>query len=121
MRAIADLRQRGLDVRGLLVGEGPFREELERLLVQLDLTGKVILAGYQSDILAHLVAMDVVVIPSQGRTVNGEARGHGSGSAGCGFRGRWAARGDRARSDRIPGAARRSRRRSAESAGSVDA
>jgi glycosyltransferase involved in cell wall biosynthesis len=64
VRAIAQLRERGLDVRGLLVGEGPFREELERLLVRLDLRGKVTLTGYQSDILPYLAAMDVVVIPS---------------------------------------------------------
>jgi glycosyltransferase involved in cell wall biosynthesis len=64
VRAIAQLREKGLDVRGLFVGEGEFREELERLLVQLDLTGKVVLTGYQPDTLPYLAAMDVVAIPS---------------------------------------------------------
>jgi glycosyltransferase involved in cell wall biosynthesis len=64
VRASAPLRGRGLDVRGLLVGEGPLREELERLLVQLGLSGVVTLAGYQSDMVPYLAAMDVVAIPS---------------------------------------------------------
>jgi glycosyltransferase involved in cell wall biosynthesis len=64
VRAIARLRERGLDVRGLVVGEGSFGGALERLVGALGLTGKVNLAGYQADLLPYLAAMDVVVIPS---------------------------------------------------------
>jgi glycosyltransferase involved in cell wall biosynthesis len=64
VRAIAQLRERELDVRGLIVGEGPFGDALQRLVTDLGLMRNVMLAGYQADLLPYLAAMDAVVIPS---------------------------------------------------------
>jgi glycosyltransferase involved in cell wall biosynthesis len=48
----------------LLVGDGPERENLKRLAVELDLENYVIFAGTTNDVPAYLSAMDVFVFPS---------------------------------------------------------
>ena len=51
-------------VRFMLVGEGPLRQELERLAMSLGIRDRLVLTGYHSDIRDMMAAMDVVVIPS---------------------------------------------------------
>jgi glycosyltransferase involved in cell wall biosynthesis len=51
-------------VRFMLVGEGPLRQELERLAISLGIRDRLVFAGYRSDIRDMMAAMDVVVIPS---------------------------------------------------------
>ena len=60
--AIAALDQP--DWRLVIVGEGPARRALEARVAQPDLTGKVMLAGHQEDVVKLYKAFDWVMIPS---------------------------------------------------------
>ncbi|QEG28141.1 Alpha-D-kanosaminyltransferase [Gemmata obscuriglobus] len=48
----------------VLFGEGPLRGELERRIAELDLTGRVALPGFRTDLDALIGGADVVVLPS---------------------------------------------------------
>jgi glycosyltransferase involved in cell wall biosynthesis len=52
------------DVRFLFVGDGPLKSDLERLVRQLDISHKVIFAGFRPDISRVLSAIDILVVPS---------------------------------------------------------
>jgi glycosyltransferase involved in cell wall biosynthesis len=89
LRAIGLLRDRGLDIRAILVGDGPERSRLEALVTELDLTERVRFTGEVEDVRpfmgqAHVVAQtsafegfgDVVIeAMAMGRPVVGTARG----------------------------------------------
>ncbi len=49
----------------LLVGEGPLRDELERLAARLGIAPKVHFAGQRSDVPDLLTAADLLVLPSR--------------------------------------------------------
>ncbi len=55
---------REVDVRLLVLGDGPERAELERLAAQPPLAGRVRFAGYQADPRAHYRCMDVFALTS---------------------------------------------------------
>lgn len=66
IRAIHQLRQRtGRDIRGLLVGNGPEREKLERLAAELGMAEVIAFPGEvdHSQINAYYKAIDLFVIP----------------------------------------------------------
>lgn len=66
IRAINQLRQRtGRDIRGMLVGNGPERESLEQLTVELGLQEVIAFPGEvdHSQINAYYKAIDLFVIP----------------------------------------------------------
>jgi glycosyltransferase involved in cell wall biosynthesis len=65
IRAVAILRDQGMDVAGLVVGEGPSGEALERLVGELGLTGHVVLTGHVDNhrIEDHYAMIDLFVIP----------------------------------------------------------
>jgi glycosyltransferase involved in cell wall biosynthesis len=48
----------------LFVGDGPLKSDLERLVRQLDISHKVIFAGFRPDISRVLSAIDILVVPS---------------------------------------------------------
>jgi len=52
------------EVRFLFVGDGPLKSDLERLVRQLDISHKVIFAGFRPDISRVLSAIDILVVPS---------------------------------------------------------
>jgi len=64
IRAVHALRQGGLPVRLVLVGEGEERPRLESLIGELGLAEFVTLAGWQSDARGHFEAMDVFCLSS---------------------------------------------------------
>ena len=66
LRACAELRRRGVDVRCVLVGDGPDRRMLESLRDELDLADAVDLVGHRTreQIAAHIADADVLVAPS---------------------------------------------------------
>lgn len=66
LEAMARVRQGIPTVRGLIVGEGPQRANIERRCRELGLEGVVILAGHREDIPDLLAGMDVVVSASTG-------------------------------------------------------
>lgn len=64
LQSIPKLYQTIPNVRFILVGEGPFRKDLEDQTCSLGITGKIVFTGQRSDIRDMMAAMDVVVIPS---------------------------------------------------------
>ncbi|MGO9754342.1 MAG: glycosyltransferase [Solirubrobacteraceae bacterium] len=64
IRAVALLKRRGVAIRCVIAGEGPEREQLQRLVGALDCEAEVWLAGLRSDVPALLAALDVAVLPS---------------------------------------------------------
>lgn len=63
LRAFAAL-PRTLRTRLLLVGDGPMREELERLADDLAIAGRVEFAGHSEQVPLQLRKMDIFVLPS---------------------------------------------------------
>ena len=64
IRAARLVRRQIPEARFVIAGEGPLRAELERLISELDLTGTVLLAGWQPDVRAVLSAADLFAMPS---------------------------------------------------------
>jgi glycosyltransferase involved in cell wall biosynthesis len=64
LRALAQLKAKGFDVRGLIVGEGPDLRNLQRLTQELGLQQMVTMTGFCPDVVPYMAAMDVVVMPS---------------------------------------------------------
>ncbi len=64
IRAAAKLRERGIPIRLLLIGEGAMREELEREIEALDLQKSVRLCGTCSPITPYLALTDLYVSAS---------------------------------------------------------
>lgn len=64
IRSVRALVARGLDARLVIVGEGNERARLEQLVRELDLTDRVCLAGWQSDVRGYFEAMDVFALSS---------------------------------------------------------
>jgi glycosyltransferase involved in cell wall biosynthesis len=64
IRAVAILRERGLTVGLVLVGEGSERQALETLREELGLEKQVFLTGMRSDVPAFYNAADVFAMPS---------------------------------------------------------
>lgn len=68
VRAVAALVRQGLPLHLLLVGDGPERGALEKLVAEQGLTGRVTFAGFQNNPLAWIGAMDILALssPSEG-------------------------------------------------------
>ena len=66
IEAAACLRDQGHDFELVIVGEGPMRGELERLIDRLDLHGRVRTTGYLSDprVMEELLSARALVLPS---------------------------------------------------------
>ena len=64
LRAVAQMRERGLDVGAVIVGDGPQRPLLEATAIQLGLNPYVLFAGETRDVRPYLAAFDVFVLTS---------------------------------------------------------
>ncbi|MDR1453310.1 MAG: glycosyltransferase [Candidatus Margulisbacteria bacterium] len=64
LETLALLLPRLPQARLLLVGDGPSRPELEQLAARLNISDKIIFAGWQSDVYRYLKVMDIYVLPS---------------------------------------------------------
>jgi colanic acid/amylovoran biosynthesis glycosyltransferase len=66
VEAIADLRRRGVEVRATIVGEGPERDDLERMAERMGVGDRIRFTGAvgQDDIRAHYERADVFCLPS---------------------------------------------------------
>jgi glycosyltransferase involved in cell wall biosynthesis len=64
IRAVHALRQQGLPVRLVVVGEGDDRPRLEGIARELGVADRVHLAGWQSDVRGYFEAMDVFALSS---------------------------------------------------------
>lgn len=58
------LRDAGLNVTGLIVGDGPLFNELQALVEQQGLKGHITFAGFQSDVAPWFEKMDLLLFPS---------------------------------------------------------
>jgi len=78
LRAVAECRDMGQDVRYLIVGDGPERERLEALADELGVRNAVVFAGTVSreELPAHFVAGDVfVMVP---KSIGADIEGFGT-------------------------------------------
>ena len=66
LRALAGLRDRGIDVATALVGDGPLRGRLADEARELGLNGSVRMLGWREDVDAILDQADMLVLPSLG-------------------------------------------------------
>jgi sugar transferase (PEP-CTERM/EpsH1 system associated) len=64
LRAFAELRRVRPDARLTLIGDGPCRQALEALALQLRIQGDVVFAGMRSDIAETLAAFDTFALGS---------------------------------------------------------
>jgi colanic acid/amylovoran biosynthesis glycosyltransferase len=66
VQAAAALRDRGLEFELVIVGDGPMRGEMERLIDQFDLRGRVRIVGYLNSqgVLEELLNARALVLPS---------------------------------------------------------
>ena len=64
VRAVHQLRTRGLDVGAVIVGDGPERDRIEAEIRRLDVESTVHLIGESQDVRSYLAVMDIFVLPS---------------------------------------------------------
>ncbi len=64
IEAISLLAERGLAVKAVIIGEGPQRRELERVIGKHGLCGQVLLAGYRENAYGYIPLLDAFVLPS---------------------------------------------------------
>jgi len=64
LEAASLLLKEGRNVKCLLVGDGPLKERLKELAIQLGIEKNVILTGHQDDVYDFINVMDVFVLPS---------------------------------------------------------
>lgn len=64
IRAVAKLRDRGVDVTLTVLGEGPERQKLEQLTIDLDVGDRVELPGYVDDVPARLQSASLFTLTS---------------------------------------------------------
>ncbi len=66
--AVARLRQQGLNVKCLLIGDGPERTAIERKTAELGLTACVKITGFMTDVRPVMCACDVMALVSHAET-----------------------------------------------------
>ncbi|NOZ26037.1 MAG: glycosyltransferase, partial [Nitrospirae bacterium] len=64
LKAARDIVRAGDSVRFLIVGDGPLRDELKRMVVELGIEESVTFTGYRKDVPELLSVMDIFVLPS---------------------------------------------------------
>jgi glycosyltransferase involved in cell wall biosynthesis len=64
LRAVQRLRDSQVNVRVLLIGDGPQRSEIEAQIADMGLTGTAAITGFQSDVRLHIASCDVMVLAS---------------------------------------------------------
>jgi L-malate glycosyltransferase len=64
IRALAEVRKDFPGTRLILAGDGPCRNDLERLATELQLSNAVIFAGFVKDVESVYAALDVFLLPS---------------------------------------------------------
>ena len=65
LNVIADLRQKGLPIRYIWIGDGALRTEFERQAKDLGIADFVRLDGWRDDVSSCLQGLDVFVMPSK--------------------------------------------------------
>ncbi len=68
LRAVRRLRDAGVSAKLLMIGEGPQRAQIERQIIELDLTGHAVIAGQRSDVRPYIACCDVMTLTSHSET-----------------------------------------------------
>jgi glycosyltransferase involved in cell wall biosynthesis len=68
LRAVRRLRDAGVPAKVLMIGEGVQRAEIERQIVELDLTGHAVIAGHRTDVRPYIACCDVMTLTSHSET-----------------------------------------------------
>jgi len=68
VEAIALARAQGLVVKCLLIGDGPMRESIERLIADRALATEIAITGIITDVRLSMASCDVMVVPSRHET-----------------------------------------------------
>jgi phosphatidyl-myo-inositol dimannoside synthase len=76
IRALGILGDEFPDLRYVVVGEGPYRGELEQLAAKLGVTGRVLFTGAVAGVTPYFGLCDVFVMPNR-RMYSGEEEGYG--------------------------------------------
>lgn len=65
LRVIADLKSRGRQVRGIIIGDGEERNRLVCMSHELGIDEKILFLGYQEHVSTLISQLDLVVMPSR--------------------------------------------------------
>jgi glycosyltransferase involved in cell wall biosynthesis len=64
LAAISQLKQEGIPAKCLIIGDGPCRGEVERRILDLDLTSDAVITGFQADVRPFIAACKCLAIVS---------------------------------------------------------
>lgn len=64
LEALGRLQGRGISAKGLFIGDGPERANIERRIAGLNLEGSVVITGFKDDVRPYLSICDVVALTS---------------------------------------------------------
>lgn len=65
LQIVAEVRKFCPDVFGVVVGDGPERERLEKLVTYYGIEGHILFTGFKIDVLPYYLASDIFVFPSE--------------------------------------------------------
>lgn len=65
IKAASILKDKQLDFKLLIIGDGSLREDLEKLVDSLSLNNIVQFSGYQKDTLSYMQDADILILPSE--------------------------------------------------------
>ncbi|NPA34184.1 MAG: glycosyltransferase family 4 protein [Chlorobi bacterium] len=71
---VKELVQSGFDIRLLVAGEGPMRPQLENWIMKHDLSDRIILLGFKTDLVNYMAASDMLVSASMTDASNSAAK-----------------------------------------------
>lgn len=64
IKTVAILAERGNNVKAVVIGEGPQKGMLQKLIIENNLSDRVLLAGYKNNAFNYLPIFDAFVLPS---------------------------------------------------------
>jgi glycosyltransferase involved in cell wall biosynthesis len=64
IEAVKILSSKGVDVKAIVIGEGPQKQHLQKRILDLGLSNRIFLAGYRNNAFHYLPLFDLFVLPS---------------------------------------------------------
>ena len=64
LKALAALKNEGIPVKAMILGDGPLRRDLEEMASRLNIAELVLFLGFRQEPAAYLEAMDLFILPS---------------------------------------------------------
>jgi glycosyltransferase involved in cell wall biosynthesis len=65
LQSLAQAKDKGLHIKGLLIGDGPERKNIEKVAVTLGLTQDVVITGFVRDVRPYMAICDCLAITSR--------------------------------------------------------